>query len=238
MDEKLLRFFKKINFNDVIAFEDTHLEDVVVNRKNSTWLLHLKSSKVVPLSSMLNLKRIASEGLDDVKKIMIDIVYENLDEEAIKEYFGYFFNEAIKNNPSLKSIKSDDIKVSDKNISITVSSSFEGEELGDILNNIKNTLEDYGLKGITIDYVVDERLREDIKNKIERDTSDIKVIPVVQESTDNHKWNYRKKVDYQRDGVVSIASIDREENGVNLEAYVFDGEFTQRTKKNGDPLYW
>ena len=33
MDEKLLRFFKLVNYNDAIAFENASLKDMIVNTK-------------------------------------------------------------------------------------------------------------------------------------------------------------------------------------------------------------
>jgi len=41
MDEKLLRFFKLVNYNDVLAFEQATLKDMVVNRKENTWTLRI-----------------------------------------------------------------------------------------------------------------------------------------------------------------------------------------------------
>ena len=39
MDERLLRFFKKINFNDVSSFDEATLKECVVNKKESYWTL-------------------------------------------------------------------------------------------------------------------------------------------------------------------------------------------------------
>ena len=37
MDDKLLRFFKLINYNDVLAFENCKLKDMVINKKDNTF---------------------------------------------------------------------------------------------------------------------------------------------------------------------------------------------------------
>ena len=42
----------------------------------------------------------------------------------------------------------------------------------------------------------------------------------------------KKKVEYQREGVVPISSITQDENAVNIEAYIFGSEFNQLTKKD------
>lgn len=238
MDEKLLRFFKKINYNDVIAFENAKLQEVVINRKNNTWLLRINAPEVVSLPSMINLKRIASEGLEEVSKIFVEMHYDNQDSEDIKDYFLYFFNEAIKDNPSLKVIDTDKIIIDGANITFEVASDYDCEELNKECRKIQKKLDDFGIKGINLEFKVDEAAREKIKKDIEKEKNDF-VIPARYETnnSDNRKWAPKKKVEFQREGVVSIASIDREENAVNLEAYVFDGEFTQMTKKNGEPLF-
>ena len=58
MDEKLLRFFKKINFNDVASFDEVKLLNCVVNSKNNTWTINLSSNDLVPVHAMVNLKRL------------------------------------------------------------------------------------------------------------------------------------------------------------------------------------
>ena len=67
MDEKLLRFFKKINFNDVASFDEVKLVNCVVNSKNNTWTINLISNEIVPVHAMVNLKNLCLQGIDDVK---------------------------------------------------------------------------------------------------------------------------------------------------------------------------
>ncbi|MDE5889280.1 MAG: PHP domain-containing protein, partial [Bacilli bacterium] len=50
-------------------------------------------------------------------------------------------------------------------------------------------------------------------------------------------WIPKKKIEYSREGLVTIESIDREENNVHLEAYVFGAEFNQLKTKDGRDLY-
>ena len=51
MDEKLLRFFKLIGFNDIIAFEEASLKDMVINRKEHTWLLRINAKNIINVYS-------------------------------------------------------------------------------------------------------------------------------------------------------------------------------------------
>ena len=68
MDEKLLRFFKLVNYNDVLAFEQATLKDMVVNRKENTWTLRIIAKEIIPIQSMLQLRRLCADGAEDVKK--------------------------------------------------------------------------------------------------------------------------------------------------------------------------
>ena len=70
MDEKLLRFFKKVNFNDAISFEEAALKEMSVNTKANTWTLHINAKNVINIKSMLNLKRLCADGIENVKKII------------------------------------------------------------------------------------------------------------------------------------------------------------------------
>ena len=58
MDEKLLRFFKLVGYNDVIAFENAHLKDMVINKRENTWTLRINAKSIINLTSILNLKKL------------------------------------------------------------------------------------------------------------------------------------------------------------------------------------
>ena len=50
MDERLLRFFKKINFNDVSSFDEATLKECVVNKKESYWTLKINSANIININ--------------------------------------------------------------------------------------------------------------------------------------------------------------------------------------------
>lgn len=125
MDDKLLRFFKLVNFNDCLAFEDATLKDMVVNRKENTWTLRINAKDIVDLNAMLSLKRLCSDGVDDVKHIYIEMTYENLDSERIIEYFMHYLDILIEANPSLSGLNRDLIRIDDEIIIVEVTSKIE-----------------------------------------------------------------------------------------------------------------
>ena len=92
MDEKLLRFFKLVNYNDAIAFENASLKDMIVNTKDNSWTLRIIADNIINISSIINLKKLCADGVDKVDKINIEISYNSLNPDDVLEYFIYFFN--------------------------------------------------------------------------------------------------------------------------------------------------
>lgn len=237
MDEKLLRFFKKIGFNDAIAFENASLRDMEINRKEKTWLINIKSTEVININSVMNLKKLCKDGIDDVKRIDIKLFYDEIDNESVLEYFIYFIDQLIESSPSLSTINKDKIHIDDEIIIIEVLSKIEEATLKKECKKIFKKLEELGITGYEVSFVINEEEAKEIKQIIEKEINEVKVVrPVVKENKEN-SWKNRTKVEYQREGVVPIISIDRDENAVNLEAYIFDAEFNVLTKKDGNPLY-
>ncbi len=237
MDDKLLRFFKYINYNDVIAFENAHLQEIVVNTKTNTWTLKIHSKDLINYRSLLNLKNLCADGIDKVKKINIELTYDNINPDDVLEYFIYYIDKVIENNPSLSTIDKDKIKIDNEIILVEVASKNEETTLKRECKKIIKNLSELGISGFEVSFVINENQAKEIKKRIEKEKAEV-VIPLPKTSNDNKpQWKLKKKVDYQREGVVAISSITREENSVNLEAYVFASEFNQLTKKDGSPLY-
>ncbi len=236
MDEKLLRFFKLVNYNDAIAFENASLKDMIVNTKDNSWTLRIIADNIINISSIINLKKLCADGVDKVDKINIEISYNSLNPDDVLEYFIYFFNKVINQNPSLSGVNTDKIKIDDEVIIVEVTSKIEETTLKKECKKISRNLESLGIHGFEISFVINEAEKEAIRKQIEKEKEEV-VIPKRIENNDKPKWQAKKKVEYQRNGIVPISSITREENSVNLEAYVFDSEFNALTKKDGTPLY-
>ena len=237
MDDKLLRFFKKISFNDVEAFENCHLKECVINRKENTWTIRIIGDELVPVSSIIQLKTLCADGLEEVNKINIEIEYTHLDPNIVLDYFLYYLDIIIKEFPSLSGINKDNIYIDDDVIIIEVVSKSEETLLKKETKKIIKKLETLGITGFEVSFVINEQEKESIRKNIEKTKEDIEIpAPIVQEET-KKKWEPRKKVDFQREGTIPISAIDREENSVNFDAYIFDTDFTVLTKKDGTPLY-
>ena len=67
----LKRFFAKIGLEVTEEFNMVTVEKVIVNKKNETWDIHLKSPNVLPINSVLNLLEVCKKEHEDVHKINI-----------------------------------------------------------------------------------------------------------------------------------------------------------------------
>ena len=239
MDDKLLRFFKKIGFNDIVSFENASFVSCTIHKKTNTWTIKISAPEIIPLSSMMSLRKLCKDGLDDVNSIDIIITYENLNHELVLEYFNYFFSKIVKDQVSLSGIDTNLITISDDStINIDVTSEMEKKIIKSEEKNILSRLKDVGITGFTIKCNINDVERAAIKKLIKKTKEEVVVpIPVVNTTTSEKKWVPKKKIEYQRDGIVAISTLVKEENAVNLEAYIIDTEGMVRQKKTGGEFY-
>ena len=110
MDDKLIRFFNKINYNNIDEFKNSKVTKVTINKVDVTWTVYIKNEKPLNIESALNLINICKKGIEDVNSI--DIVFENdtVNNDDIKDYFKYLLNEVVKVSPALSSIVNNEIK--------------------------------------------------------------------------------------------------------------------------------
>lgn len=236
MDDRLQRFFNKIHFNDTIPFENTKFIEMAIKENGNVWVLRLHAPDIIPVETMTKLVDMCSEGLNDVKQILIEMSYDNLNENTILDYFIYYVNKVIVNSPSLSGINTDTFTIKNNTILINVTSKIEEATLKKESKKILKNMELLGINGVNIEFKINEADKKEIKEIIEKQKKEVKAVRVVVEEQ-KPAWQQRKKVEFQREGVVPIVSINQEENAVNLEAYIFDSEFNVLKKKDGNPLY-
>ena len=238
MDDKLLRFFKKIGFNDIVSFENASFDSCIIHKKTNTWTIKINAPEIIPVSSMMSLKKLCLEGLDDVNSIDIVIKYENLNPELVLEYFNYFFKKIVKEQISLSGIDTDLITITDDTINVDVTSTMERTIIKNEEKKILKDLSDVGITGFNIKCNINDVERQAIKKIIKKTKEEVVVpIPIVNQNNKDQKWVPKKKVEYQREGVVPISTLVKEENAVNLEAYIIDTEGLVRQKKTGGEFY-
>ena len=100
MDDKLIRFFNKINFDEIDDFEGVKVSKVVINKQKESWIVYLQSDKVVNPEAMIKLINKAKNGIENVNTIDIKTDYSNILDEDIIKYFKYFLDQKVIDNVS------------------------------------------------------------------------------------------------------------------------------------------
>ena len=192
MDEKLIRFFDKIKFNDIAAFEDATFKEMSIKKSDNTWSLKIEAKEIINLESMLKLLRICSSGVDDVKQIFIQMNYLNLDPDKVLEYFSHYFMNLINENPSLSGITDDNIHIDDEVIIINLTSKIEETILKKECKKIMKKLEELGITGFEVSFVVDDTESQKIREQIEKEKDNVVIPKRYEPVEDKPKWQMRK----------------------------------------------
>ena len=225
MDDKLVRFFNKINFNNIDEFKNSKVTKVTINKSDITWTVYIENENCIDINSAIELINLCKKGIDGVNVINIKFTNVNITNDDIKEYFMYLLNEVIKVSPALSSIVNNEITVSDDVITIEVISDIEEKLIKKESKKILNQLSELGLKEININCKINEELRSELKKEIKEKKIDIVV-------TDKKEVNKVIMGEEIKSKVSTIDSIVGEENNITVEVYVFGTEVFESSKSN------
>ena len=196
----------------------------------------------IDLKTYIELKNRLDNRYGKDTSITLSIVVLNNNYDVVKsvflDYIDYLSKE--KDNELLLMFKDLKMDVNDKTFTIYPTSKNEQKKLESLLTKLNKMYSSLGLKDVNIEVKIDEEEENEVKKIIDDARNNIAseyVPPVIVKEEEKTKWTPKKKVNYKRDGVVSIKSLDKEENSVNLEAFIFDATFDERTKKDGTPFY-
>ena len=78
MDDKLIRFFNKINYKNIGAFKDSKVIKVTINTNDDTWNVYIDNKKPIEILSAIELMNVAKNGIDgDALRKIKDNTYVN-----------------------------------------------------------------------------------------------------------------------------------------------------------------
>ena len=241
--EKMLNFFKSVSFDDKNNdFSDAHISKVVLHKNEDCFEVFIESDKPINPVASLELIKCAKKGINNEKKCHITFIYNDIEDEDILNAFKVLLGELIIKRPSLVSLENKNISIDDDFIIVEVDSrSEEFDMLQKEIKGLGEGLVDLGFYEMEITTAINKeneaRIQKDIEELRNRKI-EIDYIPTVAENTNNKNgWTPKKKIEYSREGVVTIESINQEENAVNLEAYIFGAEFNQLKTKEGKELF-
>ena len=222
--DALKRFFNKIEFEFTDEFKDVIVEKVIVNNKKETWDVYLKSKKVLPIESVFNLIDACKKDFDDVSKIKIIFIYENITNNDILKYTHFCIDILTKKYPSLISIIDNEIKIDNNKIIFEVLSNIEQKLLNENSKKIIKWLSKVGFDNFTIESKINEIKRNKIKEEIEN-TKELLII----NDEPKYKVILGEKI---KSKITAINEIMGEENNITLEAYIFSIEEFVSNKTN------
>ena len=225
MDDKLVRFFNKIKFNDIEEFKNSKVVKVTINKNDITWTVYIENEKCINVEAAENLINVSKKGLEDVKSIKI--IYENktITNNDIRNYFKYLLNEVVKDSPALSSILNNEITIVDDVITIEVISDIEEKLIKKESKKILEKLNQLGLRDLNINCKINEELRSEVKKEIEEKRVDVVI-------TEKKEVNSVIMGEAIKSKISTIDSIVSEENNITVEAYVFGTEIFESNKSN------
>jgi len=240
MQDKLNKFFKSINYEDINSdFINASISKVVLNKKKESFEIFIENEKPINPVATLSLLNASKKGINGKNKCHINFIYNDINDEDILNAFKLLLGELIIKRPSLVSLENKNIKVDDDFIIIELDSkSEEYDILQKEIKGLVSSLVELGFYEMEITTAINLENEKKIQEEIENDRNkEIKIEVVDDIKENNSKWTPKHKVDYSRDGLVTIESIGREENNVHLEAYIFGTDFSKLKTKDGRELY-
>ena len=141
-DEKLLRFFNAVNFNDSLTqyFKDYAVKEVLLEQKTNTMRLVLECDDLVPISVFKELYR-SGNTLKGVYKVIYKFIVKN-NTKYLEDYFNYYFDKLVSKCPMLECIDREKIKFNDNIIDITVLNNVEKNKIESLKEKIEIFLSD------------------------------------------------------------------------------------------------
>lgn len=241
MQDNLTKFFNIIGFSDTEGIFSNVETRVIVDKKNKTIEVFIETEKPLNPVYTLSLNECAKKGLNGTK-VHVNYIYNDIDDNDILEAFKVLLGDLITKRPSLVSLENKNIIIGDETITVELDSkSEENDMITKEIQGLGTALIDLGFYEMEISTAINEENERKIKEEIEADRNRIIEVeyeePEQTNSYSKGSWTPKPKVDYSREGVVTIESIDRPENNVHLEAYVFGSEFNQLKTKDGRDLF-
>lgn len=226
MDDKLVRFFEKVNFDSECYsfFNGAKIIQVVVKEKERRWDIHIALDNMIPVDVFDKLI-ICSKNMKEVDKVHFIFDVKNNNNELLLSYFLFLFKKASIECPTLASILDNNIEIIRDKITVEVINKTEVNKFNSVIKGIINNLKDLGFNSFTIDTLMNEEKRNEVKELIKK-----KDVIIKKEIMDE----YLILGNEIKGKVTNIKEIISEENSIVVEAYIFGIDY--RNTKNGSVI--
>ncbi len=254
--EKIEILFKQMQLEEKeqMRFSSLQLEEVEVDVKNEMWNFKLTNHQILPFQDYLFFKEKLESAFQKIKEVSFELrVSEEINHEALKEYYDYFL-EKIKESWPLASNFSDSFTLFEGKSGIEVENFAEKRQVEELLRKLQPYLFSVGLK-TPLEIVVNEEKKDKIKEELEMEIKKVESIEAtrIEEKTETKveipsakypKGNggFRRKESPLEEGSIlgriindtamQIKNIVGEENDITIEGYVFGTEYFESSKSD------
>ncbi len=221
--EELERFLKSINFEDSEELKGVVIEKVIFNREENYYIVNLKCPHVLEYSLVNKLKASASLGINGKDKCYIKLIYDNINDEDVKNYVQIILNNLVLERPSLAGVENSFEALNAKEITLSLASDNEINILNMYVDDLNASLEEYGFLGYEFKLVISEEK----KALLEKSLNEKEEI-ILKNEEDPVIFGVHK------DGeVTKIKNILGEVKGIIIEGYVFGISSSERKSQKG-----
>ena len=85
MDEKLTKFFNKIDFSYTEEFNKVKIEKVLVDQEDLSWDIYLNCEEILDYEAFNNLIKKCEEGIEGVNKINLVCLVPTINENDLSK---------------------------------------------------------------------------------------------------------------------------------------------------------
>ena len=217
--EELQRFLTSLNFEYNNALDNTTIEKVILKKATSTYNVYLRSKNVLNCDLVVDLFNAAKNGINGKDKCYIELLYDNISDEDIKEYIEKVLESIVFEHPSLMGLEHSFKSLEDGIINFEVDSISSEKNLRKYEEKILLDLQSKGIGNFKVNIIVNEEMNKELKREIE-ESKNVKA---------TKKEDSPVIFGFHKDGeVTQIKNIIGEQKNIIIEGYIFGIEESVR----------
>ena len=246
MDEKLEILLKQIDYSKdkYSSFNGAVLEVIKGNKEKDNYVFFINLNTPLKTDEYDEFITKLPLAFPKIKNVSANFKVSTLNQEDVNDYYRYFIDSYINENPLLEMFRDNKIIVNDNEIKIEVGNLAEKMKLSSVTSKLLDDLDKAGLKNlkiiIDINTEISSNIEEEIKMSLKVDVpvEKVKVTPV---KTDKPVYNRQNKksddpnviVGRLIDGpITNINNIISEVDNITVEGHIFGVDYFESSKSN------
>ena len=195
MDKEVKNFLKSINYEITDdTFSASHISKVILNKEERKFYVYLNNEYPFNLEEIEKLLSCSHNGIKEPNDVKINFVYDNIKDDDVLNAITYILEKEKDTHPSLVTITKENIKVSDKMITISIASKTEEDILNELKEEFITTLNNYGYLDYEININLDNEMTDSVIKEIEEEKNRPVDIVIPPETPSSNTSYYKKKI--------------------------------------------